>query len=59
MPFQKLRNLELENKRLTDEVAILTAERDAARQLAAEISHMLTYACEQSNRHGLVAVPKG
>lgn len=57
--LQKMNELKAENKRLNDELVVLTAERDAARQLAEEISHMLTYACEQSNRHGLIAVPKG
>jgi hypothetical protein len=52
----KYREIEERNKELESEIIVLTAERDAARKLAEEISHLLTYASEQGNRKGLVCL---
>lgn len=54
--FAKVRELQEKNSELEREIIVLMAERDAARKLAEEISHMLTYASESSNRKGLVCL---
>ena len=58
MPFQKLRNLELENERLVAEIAALRIERDEWERKAVEISHMLTYTSEKLNHNGLSLIKK-
>jgi lipopolysaccharide biosynthesis regulator YciM len=47
--FNEIRELQLDNERLRQELAATIAERDEWKNKAVEISHTLTYISEQSN----------
>jgi hypothetical protein len=47
--FKEIRELQLDNERLRQELAYMTADRDEWKDKCVEISHTLTYISEQSN----------
>lgn len=51
--ISRIRELERENDRLRNELAMVIAERDEWKDRAVEISHMLTYTAERLNHRDL------